>query len=361
MDETGEVMKTIRIRRPDDFHLHIRDGEMMQLVLPCTTEVFRRAIIMPNLRLTGQQKDPKRDPPPVRTYVDVLGYLGRIRFNVGRSRPFEPLMTIALTDETTPGTIMMASSYITAVKVYPLGATTNSGWGISDFDAENFHACLNTLSNRGIPLLIHPEVPHGFSMTREQRFLEILSRIIDRHPTLKIVVEHVTDRRTVQFVKDAPETVAATITAHHLYLTHDDVMGTRIHPHLFCLPTAKLEEDRDALCEAVLSSDPKFFFGSDSAPHEIRTKQCADGCAGCFTAPVALPLLAQFFGEHGKLHLLEAFVSEFGAAFYGLPPNDETIELVNEPWTIPEHYTTVELGVVPFMAGQTLSWRIAQT
>jgi len=331
------------IRKPDDFHCHLRDGNMLECVIGFTARQFKRAVVMPNLK------------PPILTARDAAKYRAAI---IGyRPNGFEPLMTIQITDCTTPAMVHEAAdSGVVAGKVYPFGVTTNSQNGVSDFS--RLRPIWQEMENLGMLVLFHGEdpSPEAVCLHREKLFLPTLFGIASGFPGLKIVLEHITTRDAVEFVARLPENVAATITAHHLLLTIDDVIGELIQPHNFCKPIAKLPDDRKALLEAATSGNPKFFFGSDSAPHFIENKECGQGCAGVFSAPVALPLLAQIFEQQGMLEKLEDFVSVFGARFYGLPRNTETIKLAREDWQAAHVCNGV---VVPFLAGKILHWRVA--
>lgn len=330
---------TIAIRKPDDFHCHFRTGQMLQRVVPFTAAVFARAIAMPNTK------------PSKQTRQDAIAYRGEILDAVGND--FQPLMTIEVTDRTTPKMIKDAvDANVIAGKFYPQGVTTNSQNGVSDFDALN--PVFAEMERCRMRALFHGEDPSPgvFCLDRERSFLKTLRKIVETFPELKIVLEHVSTDNAL-FAVSTYDNVAATITAHHLLLTLDDVVGGLISPHNFCKPLAKRPEDRDALLKAATSGNPKFFFGSDSAPHSRGTKECAHGCAGCFTAPVVLPLLAQIFEECDALDKLQGFVSEFGADFYGLPRNTGTITLFKEDWVVPEEYE----GTALFWGGKTLHWK----
>ena len=294
------------------------------------------------------------------TAEDVVRYQGEIlkahgTFHDSKERAFEPLMTIQVVPGTTPQTIDKARrAGVVAGKVYPLGVTTNSENGVSDFDA--LDPVFEAMQEVGMVLSLHGESPDPtvFCLDREVEFLPIIVTIRSKFPRLKIVLEHVTTARAVGFIRLCPEGVAATITVHHLFLTLNDVIGGMLQPHHFCKPVAKRPQDRDALMEAALSGSPKFFLGTDSAPHLKEEKECDAGCAGIYTAPVALPLLTQFFETNGALGRLEDFVSRFGARFYGLPLNDGMVRLIRQPWTVPHDCG----GIVPFQAGQSLAWQL---
>lgn len=333
-------MNTLSLRAPDDFHVHFRQGRLLGDVVPHSTAWCRRALVMPNIL------------PPVVTAYDVAAYRQELVAVGGPG--FTPLMTIKLLDHTTPEMIWEARAEgVVAAKLYPRGVTTNAEDGVTlDDFPRNLADTLGAMEEAGMVLSVHGETPGVFCLHRERAFLETLDTIVNMFPALRIVLEHITTREAVQSVERAPGTVAATITVHHLFLTLDDVVGDAIRPHHFCKPVAKSPADREALREAVFSSNPKFFLGTDSAPHPVSAKECAAGCAGVFTAPVALPLLAELFHERGHLDHLEPFVSTFGAAFYRLPRNDDQLQLVQNSWVVPERIA----GVVPFQAGTRLAW-----
>lgn len=346
-------MDAIEIRKSDDFHLHLRRGDVLQKVLPHTIGQFARGLIMPNTR-----------PGPILTAEHVGFYRNEIQ-SVLDSRlgvtGFEPLMTIQITPGTTRETIRdAAQANVFAGKVYPQGVTTNSENGVTDF--HGLYPVFKEMQDAGMVLSLHGEYPGEMvqGLEKEQVFLHTLRMIASDFPALRIVLEHITTRDAAKCVMELPNTVAATITVHHLFLTLDDVIGYSkesgglMQPHHFCKPVAKGVYDRAELRTAVISGNPKFFFGSDSAPHLRGTKECASVCAGIFTAPVALPLLCQVFEELGHLERLEQFVSEFGARFYRLPLNEDRIRLVRKEWTVPGEYD----GIVPFMAGQKILWQV---
>ena len=337
----------IRIRKGDDMHCHLRTGLVMRAVTDFTAEQFKRAVVMPNTT------------PPILVAEDVEEY--RWHINSCRLGGFEPLMTIQITGETSPRIIAEAKKAgAIAGKVYPQGVTTNSQNGVSNFKA--IYPALEKMQELGMPVLFHGEDPweKAICLHREKMFLPTLYDIATDFPKLKIVLEHITTEDAFRMVTML-DNVAATITAHHLVLTLDDIVGGMIQPHNFCKPIAKFPEDREALLRAATSGSPKFFFGSDSAPHVRDDKECSQGCAGVFSAPVALALLAQIFEERNALDKMENFVSRFGADFYGLPQNTQTIGLSKETWTVPEFYS-VRNGlddIVPFMAGRQLPWRVS--
>ena len=343
-------MKEIRLTRPDDWHLHLRDGDMLAAVLPDTARQFGRAIIMPNLT------------PPVRTTAEAAAYRDRILRALPPDADFEPLMTLYLTETTTPRHIKEAaeSGWIQAVKWYPAGATTNSALGVHDI--HNCERTLAAMAEYGLPLLVHGEVtdPQIDIFDREQVFIDSLLRpLLGRHPNLRLVLEHITTRQAAEFVSEAPASVAATITAHHLLLNRNALFVGGIRPHHYCLPVLKREEHRKALVSAATSGNPKFFLGTDSAPHPKGEKEAACGCAGCYTAHAALELYAEAFEAADALDKLEGFASFHGPDFYGLPRNTTQVRLIKETWTVPEQVGPAATPVVPLRAGETLAWRLA--
>jgi dihydroorotase len=339
------MITRLQIRKPDDMHVHLREGDMMREVVPHTAGVFGRALVMPNLKnavIHGTSAARYRD--------EILRACSELRL------PFDPLMTVKLTAQTTTDVIKGAYSCgVAAVKLYPEGVTTNSTGGIRDPDQINPDV-FRAMAHNGMVLCVHAEEPGLFSLDRESGYLRHVEKIATAHPNLRIVIEHITSRDGVEFVHRAGPNVAATITVHHLLITLDDVIGDKLNPHNFCKPIAKREADRAALVTAALSGNPKFFLGTDSAPHAQDTKECASGCAGCFTAPAAIELLTEIFDAHGALPGLESFTSIFGAQFYGLGLNMGTITIVKEPWEIPATCG----AVVPFMAGKRIGWRVAK-
>jgi dihydroorotase len=343
-------MDRIKLIRPDDWHLHLRDGPQMADVLPDTARRFARAIVMPNLRA------------PVRTTQEALAYRGRIFSAMPENARFEPLMTLYLTDDTPPEEIALArrSGHVHGVKLYPAGATTHSDSGVTRI-SRCFHA-LEKMEEQGMPLLVHGEVtaPEVDVFDREAVFLEeVLGPLIDRFPSLKVVLEHITTRQAVQFVEVTGAHVAATITAHHLLLNRNALFQRGMRPHHYCLPVLKREAHREALVEAATSGNPKFFLGTDSAPHARGAKETACGCAGIYTAHAALELYATAFEEAGALDRLEGFASRFGPRFYGLPENTDTVTLERAEWTVPESLAFGGETLVPLRAGETLPWKIA--
>jgi len=338
---------TLTITRPDDWHVHLRDGDMLAAVLPDTARRFARAIVMPNLK------------PPVRTVAEAAAYRDRILAALPTGLQFEPLMTLYLTDNTSPEDIRQAraSGFVQGVKYYPAGATTNADFGVTHINRVT--AVLETMAEVGLPLLIHGEVtdPNVDVFDREAVFIdEVLSPLLKRLPTLKIVLEHITTQQAVNFVLATPATVAATVTAHHLLYDRNAMFRGGIRPHLYCLPVLKRVCHRHALLEAVCSGNPKFFLGTDSAPHATHAKETACGCAGIYTAHAAIELYAEAFDEIAALDRLEAFASHHGPDFYGLPRNRETITLVREDWGIDVKHPA---GVTPLRAGEKIGWRLA--
>lgn len=345
-------MDRLTLIQPDDWHLHVRDGQALNDCLSYTAAQFARAIIMPNL------------DPPVTTTEQALAYRQRILDALPAGSPFEPLMTLYLTDATPSEEILKAkeSGQVHGVKLYPAGATTNSDSGVTDI--ARCETALATMEQAGMPLLVHGEVTHDEIdiFDREAVFIErVLAPLISRYPALKVVFEHITTADAVAFVSQAPDNVAATITAHHLLLNRNHLLVGGVRPHNYCLPVLKRERHRQALVAAATSASPKFFLGTDSAPHARSTKENACGCAGSFTAPAALELYAEVFDREGKLDLLEQFASLNGPRFYGLPENRSTVSLERRAWQVPEHLPYLDESIVPFMAGETLSWSLVHS
>ena len=343
-------MDRLTLKRPDDWHLHLRDGNAMASVLADSARRFARAIVMPNLQ------------PPVRTTQQALDYRERILGALPDGAGFEPLMTLYLTDDTPPEEIARAklSGRVFGVKLYPAGATTNSESGVTRL-SRCFHT-LEKMEELGLPLLVHGESadPHIDVFDREQIFIEeVLGPTVARFSNLKVVLEHITTREAVQYVEVTGDNVAATITAHHLLLNRNALFMGGIRPHHYCLPVLKREEHRDALVAAAVSGNPKFFLGTDSAPHARSAKESGCGCAGIYTAHAAIELYAVAFEEAGALDRLEGFASEFGPRFYGLPANRDSITLVREEWTVPEKLPFGGEELVPLRAGETLPWKLA--
>ena len=340
----------ITLTRPDDWHLHLRDGAALHAVLPHSARQFARAIVMPNLR------------PPVTTVAAAARYRQRILDALPAGTRFEPLMTLYLTDNTAPDEIRRAveSGFVKAVKLYPAGATTNSDAGVTDL--AKCDAVLAEMEKAGMPLLVHGEVtdPSVDLFDRERIFIEtVLQPLLRRRPGLRVVVEHITTRDAVDFVSAAGETVAATITAHHLLYNRNAIFTGGVRPHFYCLPVLKRETHRQALVKAATSGNPKFFLGTDSAPHARHTKEAACGCAGCYTALSALELYAEAFEQAGALDRLEAFASFFGPDFYRLPRNTESVSLEKIAWTLPPSLSYAESDeLIPLRAGEALAWKL---
>ncbi len=346
--------KSITIRRPDDWHVHLRDGDMLAAVAPLTAKQFKRAIVMPNL------------VPPVTTVKAAVDYRARILAALPGDTSFEPLMTCYLTDSAEPDEIAAGfeENVFTAVKLYPANATTNSDAGVTEI--RNVYGVLERMEKIGMPLLLHGEttVHNGEEVDvfdREKLFIDrTLAPLIEDFPGLKIVFEHITTRSAAVFVAEAPATVAATVTPHHLIINRNAIFRGGIRPHMYCLPIAKRERDRLALRKAVTSGNAKFFLGTDTAPHPVYAKESACGCAGIFTAASALELYAEVFDEEGALNKFEAFASLNGPAFYGLPVNEETITLVQGETIVPEAVSAGGETVKPFRAGETLAWFVQE-
>jgi dihydroorotase len=330
-----------QLRMPDDFHVHFRQGEMLKGVVNHTASQFKRAMVMPNTE------------PPIRNGEDVRNYYQEILDGIDpQYQGFEPLMTFKITPQTTVEDVQSVAGLVVAGKLYPDGVTTNSQGGVTDFHA--LYPVFQAMQENGIVLSLHGEKPGEFCLDREVKFLTTLTQLVQDFPNLKIVLEHVSTKAAVDSVAELPANVSATITLHHMELTLDDVIGSFLHPHHFCKPIPKRYEDRDAVLQAALSGNPKFFFGSDSAPHLKEKKECSDGCAGVFTAPVTLPSLVSIFLKHDKMDYLENFISVFGANFYGLDLNEEMIQINQEEWKVPSSYS----GIVPYKAGEVLSWKV---
>lgn len=339
------MIERLHIRCPDDMHVHLRSGDMLTAVLPYTGRHFARALVMPNLR-----------PRPVLTAYDAMLYKAEIRKHNTLSTPyaFEPLMTIQINAETQPATVQEAAkARVVAGKVYPKHGTTNSDNGVAKL-SDIYKGVLEKMAELGMVLCVHAERPEAFVLDREAACVEDMLELAHVYPKLKIVWEHVSSKAGVEAVLNGPPNLAATITAHHLLLTLDDVVGKLVSPHAFCMPVAKTPADRQAVIDAAISGNPKFFFGSDSAPHLRTAKECAGGLAGIFSAPCAMEVLAEVFEFFGALERLEAFTSEFGAQFYGLPLNDGRITLVRESHVMPDEIA----GIRPFKAGETLTWKL---
>ena len=347
-------MDSLTIVRPDDWHLHLRDGAALAAVLPATARQFARAIVMPNLK------------PPIATTAQAQAYRQRILAALPPGLDFEPLMTLYLTDNMPADEIRraVASGIIHGVKLYPAGATTNSDSGVTDIRKPR--AALEAMQELGLPLQVHGEVTHPSVdvFDREKVFIDDVMEPLRRDfPALKVVFEHITTRDAAQYVRDADGPLAATITAHHLlfnrnalFMTADGRAGVR--PHYYCLPVLKREPHRRALVEAAVSGSPRYFLGTDSAPHPKGEKETACGCAGCYTAACALELYAEAFEDAGRLEQLEGFASHYGADFYGLPRNRGTVTLQRRAWTVPPEFPLGDQTVVPLRAGEPLRWQL---
>ena len=345
---TDTMVDRLVLRRPDDWHVHLRDGAMLGAVANYTARQFARAIIMPNLL------------EPITTVAAGEAYRKRIIAAVGGSENFMPLMTCYLTDTLEPGEVErgFSSGVFTACKLYPAHATTNSSHGVTDI--KNVYPVLEAMQRIGMPLLVHGEVTDNDIdvFDREAVFIErVLSRVIADFPELKVVFEHITTGDAAAFVEAGGANIAATITPHHLDFNRNAMFKGGIRPHFYCLPVAKRERHRLALRRAAVSGSPKFFLGTDSAPHAIGAKQSACGCAGIFNAPYALESYAKTFEEEDALDRLEAFASEYGPRFYGLPLNEGTTVLVRKPQPVPDFLDCGDTQIVPFHAGQRLAWK----
>lgn len=343
----ASMTDTLTLRRPDDWHVHLRDGAALAAVLPHTARQFARAIVMPNLK------------PPVTTTAQALAYRDRIRAARPPGSNFEPLMTLYLTDNTAVSELEAASRIdsIVGCKLYPAGATTNSDSGVTD--VRRIDEALAAMAQFGIVLQVHGEVTADSVdvFDRERRFIDdILAPLVDRHPTLKVVFEHITTAAAVDFVSRARTGVGATITPQHLLYNRNEIFRGGIRPHFYCLPILKTEPDREALVAAATGDNPRFFLGTDSAPHARHTKENACGCAGMYSAHAALELYAEVFDSQGALHRFEAFASERGPDFYGLPRNESQIQLRRVDWQVPTEYAFGSEVIVPMRAGEKLRW-----
>ena len=339
---------TLTITRPDDWHAHLRDGAAQHTVVPHTASQFARAIVMPNLK------------QPVTTTEQALAYKQRIVDATPAGARFTPLMTLYLTDNTTPEEVARAKEAgIVAFKLYPAGATTNSAAGVTDI--RHCYPALQAMQRLGLLLLVHGEVtdPATDMFDREAAFIErVMQPLRQAMPELKIVFEHITTREAAQYVAQADAYTAATITPQHLLYNRNALFVGGIRPHFYCLPILKRETHRQALLQAATSGNPRIFLGTDSAPHAAHLKENACGCAGCYSAPAALALYAEAFESVGALDKLEGFASHHGADFYGLPRNTETITLSRQPWTLPESYPFADADIKPLRAGETLQWQV---
>lgn len=343
------TINTLILTRPDDWHLHLRDGEALKAVLPDSARQFARAIVMPNLR------------PPVTNTALAAAYRQRILAALPSGLNFEPLMTLYLTDNTRPEEIRVAvaSGVVHGVKFYPAGATTNSDSGVTDLG--HCRQALAEMEKLGLPLLLHAEVTDTQVdvFDRERVFIERhMVAIVKDYPALKVVFEHITTKDAADFVLQSPSNVAATITAHHLLMNRNAMFVGGIQPHHYCLPILKREEHRQALLRAATSGNAKFFLGTDSAPHAKHTKEAACGCAGMYTAHAAMELYAEAFDAVGALDKLEGFASFYGADFYGLPRNTDRIQLHRQSWTVPASLPFAGDSIIPLRAGQTIAWKM---
>ncbi len=343
---------TLSITRPDDWHLHLRDGAALQLTVPHAARYNGRAIVMPNLQ------------PPLVTVDLAASYRTRILAARPQGSAFEPLMTLYLTDNTATSEILAASAHpaVTACKLYPAGATTNSDSGVTDIT--NIHGTLDVMQDEGIPLLIHGEVtdPNVDVYDREKVFIDQhLAPLLKDFPELRVVLEHITTAEAAQFVESGPANLAATITAHHLLYERNHMLASRIQPHLYCLPILKRRQHQEALLRVATGDNPRFFLGSDSAPHSIGEKESSCGCAGCYTAHASLELYAEVFEAAGALDTLEAFASHRGPDFYGLPRNSDRIILERKSWTIPDNYTYGDSHLKPLRSGEQIQWRLSSS
>ncbi|THF61907.1 dihydroorotase [Pseudothauera nasutitermitis] len=343
-------MTSITLTRPDDWHLHVRDGAALRAVVPHSARRFGRALIMPNLR------------PPVVTAAQALEYRARILAAVPAGARFEPLMSLYLTDNTPPDEIERArdSGAVVAAKLYPAGATTNSDAGVTAI--EKIHPLLERMEKVGLVLCVHGEATGAEVdvFDREKVFIDrVLAPLVGRFPALRVVFEHITTAEAAAFVRESGDNVGATVTAHHLLLNRNAIFAGGIRPHHYCLPVLKRETHRRALVEAVTSGSRKFFLGTDSAPHARGAKEAACGCAGCYTAHAGIELYAEAFDAAGALDRLESFASLNGPAFYGLPPNPDTITLARDAWTVPQTFDYLENDpLVPLRAGEAVAWRL---
>jgi dihydroorotase len=337
-------MDEIAISQPADLHLHLREGALLSALVPISAQSFCTALVMPNTEA------------PILTAADVRQYREAILAAVPSDMDFEPLMSVKLVQSTTPESVTAAHTEAGAIaaKLYPQGVTTNSADGVAD--VIQLYPVFEAMERLGMVLCLHGETPGRFCLDREQAFLPTLDSIALSFPKLRIVMEHVSTNAAVEAVLQSRDGVAATITPQHLLLTLDDVVGDLLEPHLYCKPVPKRPEDRDALIRAATSATGKFFLGTDSAPHAPARKEGAHGASGVFSAPVAIPVVVEVFERVGRLDALEAFCSKSGRAFYGLPPTERDLTLVRESWRVPSRVA----GIVPFLANEELSWKLAQ-
>ena len=331
------------LNEPLDMHLHLRDGDMLSLVGPLTSETFSGALVMPNL------------VPPITTKEALLSYKQRIN-NVCKDDKFEPFVTLFFKNDYTYEFLEDIKDDIIAIKLYPAGITTNSETGVSSMDVEVLRPTLESMSKLGIPLCVHGET-NGFVMDREKEFMPIYESIASSFPDLKIIMEHITTKDAIELL-DKYDNLYATVTLHHLLITLDDVAGGMLNPHLFCKPIAKRPEDRTALLNAALKAHPKLMFGSDSAPHPKHKKECCGCAAGVFTSPIALQVLVELFEKHDSLDNLNAFVSLNAQRIYNLELSEKTIKLVKKDFVVPAIYEYKNENVVPMYAGETIAWSI---
>ena len=342
-------MNTITLLQPDDWHAHLRDGLALKRTVPDLAKQFSRAICMPNT------------VPPVKTVEEALAYRQRILSHVPEGVHFDPRMVLYFTDQTSPDEVLKIkqSEHVNAIKLYPAGATTNSNNGVSDI--RKVYAVIAQMEEQQVPLLLHGEVTHQHVdiFDREKRFLdEVLVPLLRQFPKLKLVLEHITTSEAAHFVLEQGRNVVATITPQHLLFNRNDMLVGGVKPHFYCLPILKRQTHQQTLLEVASSGNPKFFLGTDSAPHSKNAKENACGCAGCYSAPTAIELYAQAFDQIGKLERLEGFASHFGADFYGLPRNTQTITLVKEDQVIPTQLDYLDgEQIIPLYAGQTIQWR----
>jgi len=344
-------MQSLTLTQPDDWHLHVRDGVMLRTVLPHTARQFARAIIMPNLK------------PPVTTTEQALAYRTRILDVLDDNTSFDPLMTLYLTDNTSPDEIAKAkqSGQVHAVKYYPAGATTNSDSGVTDIT--KVYDTLAAMAEQNMPLLVHGEVVDSTVdiFDREKVFIDrVLGPVHEKIPQLRIVFEHITTQNAVQYVLSSNDNIAATITPHHLLFNRNAMLVGGIKPHYYCLPVLKRNTHQQALIEAATSGNTKFFLGTDSAPHTKTAKETACGCAGIYSAHAAIEFYAMAFEQAGKLDKLEGFASFFGADFYQLPRNQQQITLTKKDWEVPNHFQAGEDKLIPLLADETLPWKLEQ-
>ncbi|MFW2176861.1 MULTISPECIES: dihydroorotase [unclassified Moraxella] len=353
MSQAPSSIHTLTITAPDDWHIHLRDGEALTTTVPHASSQFRRGMVMPNL------------VPPVKNLADAMAYRERIVASVPKdsiSQQFEPLMTLYLTESTTPDDIQQAydSGIVKGVKLYPAGATTNSADGVV-----NINNCVDVfvkMESLGLPLLVHGEVTHNHIdiFDREKKFIDdVMVSLIGKFPKLKVVFEHITTSDAADFVLSQGKNVGATITPQHLLFNRNHMLVGGIKPHFYCLPVLKRQSHQQVLLDVATSGNPKFFLGTDSAPHATHTKENACGCAGCYSAPIALALYAQAFDSVGKLDKLEGFASLHGAKFYGLPVNSDKVTLVRDPWQVPDSYGYLgDKTITPLQAGQMIDWKV---